>query len=334
MVLLSDEIYQKLITNQITKAEAAKSIKRLLRNTGLPREQRDTSDVKRKIHKIAKEFAMDAECAKKYKSQGVIDADAKVLGLLEALLGFSFEEVSPEDFYWDKNIQNYSLNEEGHIIKLAIGGCEGPKLRFFPEEICLLKSLDTLYLEENGLCELPECIGELQSLRELILRYNEIRELPQSIRELSHLEVLDLQDERYLFYLYNILDYVDFDEIEGEISVEKLDGAMAEKLKMLEDSKQTPWNFDDKSRIYPPKEILESKDYEHIILWMLYNNKVCTWSEFKEGPFNIVDLTEYSGTMRNKRFIERQKYIDDYFYRITPFGIIRLRKIENKLDKY
>ena len=38
---------------------------------------------------------------------------------------------------------------------------------------------------------------------------------------------------------------------------------------------------------YPPKAILRKRNYEHIILWMLYNNDYCKWSDFREDPLSI-----------------------------------------------
>jgi len=331
----AEEIYQKVLKNEITKGEAANLLRELHDSPFF--HEIDHIEGKKKIYQITNVLSLDSDYGKKYEDHGVIKEEAKVLGLLDALLGIPFEKLEPEEFLLDKNVQYYSISEEGHIIKLAIGGREGPKLRFFPNEICLLRHLDTLYLEENGLQELPECIGELYSLKELILRYNEIRRLPQSLRELPHLEVLDLQDDRYLFYLYNILDYLDFDELKEEISRTRIEQLMAKKLILLEKAKARPWSFNEKRKIYPPNEILQSEDCEYIILWMLNKNKVCSWLDFEDINFihkvGASTLAEFTGTLTCKNFIERRNNRDNTYYRITPFGLRRLKKIEEKLKK-
>ncbi len=43
---------------------------------------------------------------------------------------------------------------------------------------------------------------------------------------------------------------------------------------------------------YPPQEVIdhpieEKKRYDHIILWMLYNNEECEWSDFLQSPLKI-----------------------------------------------
>ena len=43
---------------------------------------------------------------------------------------------------------------------------------------------------------------------------------------------------------------------------------------------------------HPPEEIynpplMEKKNFEHIILWMLNNNEECEWSTFTEEPLEL-----------------------------------------------
>ena len=38
---------------------------------------------------------------------------------------------------------------------------------------------------------------------------------------------------------------------------------------------------------YPPKVILKRRNYDHWILWMVYNNYSCKWSDFKQEPLSI-----------------------------------------------
>jgi len=74
---------------------------------------------------------------------------------------------------------------------------------------------------------------------------------------------------------------------------------------------------------FPPKGIITpmkiNKDFEHIILWMLYNNDHCSWSDFKSDPVNIsqATLSKYLTILINNGFIEKEKKGK---YKITPEG--------------
>ncbi|MBA7568840.1 hypothetical protein ES708_10576 [subsurface metagenome] len=74
---------------------------------------------------------------------------------------------------------------------------------------------------------------------------------------------------------------------------------------------------------FPPKGIITpmkiNKDFEHIILWMLYNNDYCSWSDFKSDPVNIsqATLSKYLTILINNGFIEKEKKGK---YKITPEG--------------
>ena len=74
---------------------------------------------------------------------------------------------------------------------------------------------------------------------------------------------------------------------------------------------------------FPPVGIITpmkiNKDFEHIILWMLYNNDHCSWSDFKSDPVNIsqATLSKYLIILINNGFIEKEKKGK---YKITPEG--------------
>ncbi len=74
---------------------------------------------------------------------------------------------------------------------------------------------------------------------------------------------------------------------------------------------------------FPPEGIITpmkiNKDFEHIILWMLYNNNHCSWSDFKADPVNIsqATLSKYLAILINNGFIEKQMKGK---YNITPEG--------------
>ena len=75
---------------------------------------------------------------------------------------------------------------------------------------------------------------------------------------------------------------------------------------------------------YPSQEILNSqkligKNYEQIILWILYNNDGCEWSHFIEKPIEIpiATLSRHLTTLKRKGFVNK---ISRGHYRITPEG--------------
>ena len=74
---------------------------------------------------------------------------------------------------------------------------------------------------------------------------------------------------------------------------------------------------------FPPTGIITpmkiNKDFEHIILWMLYNNDHCSWSDFKSDPVNIsqATLSKYLTILISNGFIEKETKGK---YKITPEG--------------
>ncbi|MFW9894466.1 MAG: tetratricopeptide repeat protein [Candidatus Thorarchaeota archaeon] len=75
---------------------------------------------------------------------------------------------------------------------------------------------------------------------------------------------------------------------------------------------------------YPPEEIynppvMEKKNFEHIILWMLYNNDECEWANFTEKPLELrlSTLSKYLSLLKGKHYVEN---ISRGHYKITPEG--------------
>ena len=74
---------------------------------------------------------------------------------------------------------------------------------------------------------------------------------------------------------------------------------------------------------YPPEGIITpmkiNKNFEYIILWMLYNNDHCTWSEFKSKPVNIspATLSKYLNILKSNGYVEQERKGE---YRITSEG--------------
>lgn len=93
---------------------------------------------------------------------------------------------------------------------------------------------------------------------------------------------------------------------------------------------------------YPPEEIFrvsypQRKNFEHIILWMLKNNEIVEWSDFKEDPINIPQstLSNYINKLDSKGYVEK---IKRGVYRITPMGedrfneLSRAKEVKRKLN--
>ncbi|MBY9014070.1 MAG: hypothetical protein KGD68_00115 [Candidatus Lokiarchaeota archaeon] len=84
---------------------------------------------------------------------------------------------------------------------------------------------------------------------------------------------------------------------------------------------------------FPPEGIITpmkiNKDFEHIILWMLYNNNHCSWSDFNSDPVNISNatLSKYLTLLISNGFIEKEKKGE---YKITPEGRQQYAEIQVK----
>ncbi len=86
---------------------------------------------------------------------------------------------------------------------------------------------------------------------------------------------------------------------------------------------------------YPPEEFYKDikfgkKDFEHIILWMLANNEMSQWSDFKQDPLSFKEstLSKYLNMLQSKDFVE--KFVRGK-YRITREGRKRYHEISSTL---
>ena len=81
---------------------------------------------------------------------------------------------------------------------------------------------------------------------------------------------------------------------------------------------------------YPPEIITRIRNYDHWILWMLYNNYSCKWSDFKQEPLsiNVSSLSNNINTLIEKGFIAR----DNKEYIITPLGKTEYLRILKSYD--
>ncbi len=68
---------------------------------------------------------------------------------------------------------------------------------------------------------------------------------------------------------------------------------------------------------YPPRAILRKRYYDHIILWMVYNND-CKWSDFLDDPLSInqSSLSKNLNLLLNKGYVKKE----NKEYKITSTG--------------
>ncbi len=87
------------------------------------------------------------------------------------------------------------------------------------------------------------------------------------------------------------------------------------KKRFHEKSKETEKK---KKLNYPPKIITRRRNYDHWILWMVFNNNYCRWSDFLEEPLSI----NQSSLSKNLNLLIDQNFIkkEDKEYRITRSG--------------
>ena len=88
---------------------------------------------------------------------------------------------------------------------------------------------------------------------------------------------------------------------------------------------------------YPPEEILKHslvgrKNYDQIILWMLYNNDECEWSVFLQEPLKIPmsTLSRHLSQLQSEGFVNK---ISKGIYGITEEGRRRFHEISRAKEK-
>jgi Mn-dependent DtxR family transcriptional regulator len=79
---------------------------------------------------------------------------------------------------------------------------------------------------------------------------------------------------------------------------------------------------------YPPEIILNSRNYDHIILWMLFNNNFCKWADFLEKPLSI----NHHSLSKNLNILLEKGFVDseNMEYRITKSGENQYNKMLKK----
>ena len=88
---------------------------------------------------------------------------------------------------------------------------------------------------------------------------------------------------------------------------------------------------------FPPKEIIDHslagrKNYEHIILWMLYNNDECEWAVFLQEPLKIPmsTLSRHLNQLQSEGYVNK---ISKGRYEITPEGRRRFHNLSTAKEK-
>jgi len=83
---------------------------------------------------------------------------------------------------------------------------------------------------------------------------------------------------------------------------------------------------------FPPEVILNKRNYDHWILWMLYNNESCKWSDFREPPLSInqSSLSKNLNLLLDDTFINKDYKNNEYT--ITSPGKEKYHEILKKYD--
>jgi tetratricopeptide (TPR) repeat protein/DNA-binding HxlR family transcriptional regulator len=85
---------------------------------------------------------------------------------------------------------------------------------------------------------------------------------------------------------------------------------------------------------YPPKMILKRRNYDHWILWMLYNNYSCKWSDFKKEPLGInqSSLSNNLNSLIENGFVvrENKEYIISPLGKTEYFSILKLYDLDRQ----
>lgn len=83
-------------------------------------------------------------------------------------------------------------------------------------------------------------------------------------------------------------------------------------------------SFERKLR-YPPEIILNKRNYNHTILWMLCNNDYCKWSDFLEKPLSI----NHHSLSKNLKLLIKKGFVEseNMEYRITKPGELQYTKM-------
>ncbi|MFX1376898.1 MAG: hypothetical protein ACFFA0_13920 [Promethearchaeota archaeon] len=81
---------------------------------------------------------------------------------------------------------------------------------------------------------------------------------------------------------------------------------------------------------YPPKVILDKRNYDHTILWMVYNNNYCKWADFLEDPL----LINQSSLSKNMNLLIEKGFVikENKEYTISRSGKLEYSKMLSLYD--
>jgi len=76
---------------------------------------------------------------------------------------------------------------------------------------------------------------------------------------------------------------------------------------------------------YPPHAILNRRNYDHWILWVVYNNNYCKWADFLEDPIKInqSSLSKNLNDLIDKKLVRKE----EKKYKITQSGKLEYSKM-------
>jgi len=113
----------------------------------------------------------------KYIDKGVLLEEAAILSLLEVLSGKNFIKTNDVRLMENVEGQFFSINSIGNITGISINHVDSPKIGIIPIQICQLKKLETLFLINQNIINIPECLLKMNSLKLLNLSVNKIKDL-------------------------------------------------------------------------------------------------------------------------------------------------------------
>lgn len=116
--------------------------------------------------------------------------------------------LNARNFDWVKNVYSWFLNHMGRqnlpeiskipsltwiqlgsAINAEFYGCD---IKEIPVDLCKIKTLEKLYLQNNKIENLPEEIGGLVNLKDFKLGGNKLKTLPRGVGNLKSLEILTI----------------------------------------------------------------------------------------------------------------------------------------------
>ncbi|MFX1380483.1 MAG: tetratricopeptide repeat protein [Promethearchaeota archaeon] len=124
-------------------------------------------------------------------------------------------------------------------------------------------------------------------------------------------EPVSIPQSTLSYYLKSLMleDYVE----KVERGVYKITSKGAERYNQLSRAKEGERKLN-----YPPDAITNERNYDHWILWMVYNNTFCKWSDFIDDPLRInqSSLSKNLNELQNREIIRKE----NKEYRITQKG--------------